>query len=42
MKKTVFETSGEGMAAHQPGQTDDSTLNAVHACQSATAHSHIP
>ena len=30
------------MATNQLGQTDDSTLNAAHACHSATPHSHIP
>lgn len=42
MKKTGFNINGEGMATNQPGQTDDSTLDSVHACQSATPHSHIP
>lgn len=42
MKKTAFNINGEGMATNQPRQTDDSTLDSVHACQSATPHSHIP
>lgn len=42
MIKAVLKINGQGTAPSQPGQTDDSTLHASHACRSATQRSHIP
>lgn len=40
--KPVLKINGQGLAPSLPGQTDDSTLHAAHACHSATQRSHIP